>query len=136
MFRQKDARVGPPEPEPLQVGLIQMPRMHTSEKLAYRLHNCSGEPVADISTLVDVESFRDPVMRSRVPGLQSARLRPGEIRDVDVELGRLRLGTNGASLQESQNHGDSWLNVTLVVRYRTEDGFIKEVSTRASIDGR
>lgn len=136
LARQKNARVGAVDPEPVIVGFIQEPRMHTSQNLVYRLRNEGNEPIAGISTLIDYRLFLWPQSRVRNPGLHDVRLKPGEERDVEESLNALPFDKEGRGLAHTTDFRRYWIDATLWVKYRQPNGFLRQVSAEATLDCR
>lgn len=134
MIRDKAGRVGPAVHDPLVAGFLQEPRMGTPHLLVYRIENRGNEPVAGITTILDFRSFHWPDRCCRQCNLVNARLDPGEARDVEVDLGQLPMADGHNTLKGSHDTRSHCMDVVLRVKYRSDDGYIREFAVEAAID--
>ena len=142
-IREKDARLGPINREPIQFGFVQTDVSRTG--LVARVSNVTTEPVGGVDVMIELRNARDPMLVSRARRLSNATLGPGESREVEVRMSEITFylpvidpKKDDRSLMTMRNfgrlEGDRWLDATLHVDYRDRDGFIRHMEQRVAVE--
>jgi len=145
LIREKDARFGPLiSREPIQCGFVQKAEAYKGSGLVARVTNVTTEPVGGVDVMIDVRSARNPELFYRARKLGNATLQPGESREVelasreiDFYLATFDPSTGGRKwtrVDFGRHVGDLWLDATLHVDYRDQQGFIRHIEQRVALD--
>ncbi len=131
---------------PLKVGFVGQGHTQGNRTLIVRVTNIADSAVAGVDVLIDFQHIGLPALAARERLLTNMTLGPAETREAQISLSGLQFAVRNVEMTTpatirvvaastfTHHVGDGWLNATLRVYYRDDDGFLHELTRELALD--